>query len=211
MKGMHSGPDLTGERFGILTVIGRSHLDKWRARHWLLQCECGSLTTGPTSHLLNGSVKSCGCGLHRTTEQRSQAQRKEFVGYLGAHTRVRTARGSVQNYPCVDCGKQAAEWTYDGLDPNALTEPHGTHANAGGCLYSLDIEHYHPRCRSCHKRHDFALRPPAPPKPPASHCGHGHELSPENVYVDSTGYRSCRACNREQAARYRAKQVRAAE
>ena len=33
-----------------------------------------------------------------------------------------------------------------------------------------------------------------------SHCGRGHEMSGDNVYIKpSTGYRCCRTCNRERA------------
>lgn len=29
-----------------------------------------------------------------------------------------------------------------------------------------------------------------------THCKHGHELTPENVYTDRRGYRTCRECQR---------------
>lgn len=34
-------------------------------------------------------------------------------------------------------------------------------------------------------------------------CNHGHELTPENVYRTRTGTRSCRACRRDAARRFR--------
>jgi len=48
--------DITGQRFGLLTVqeyLGRS---KWRCL-----CDCGNITITQTQHLKNGHTMSCGC------------------------------------------------------------------------------------------------------------------------------------------------------
>ena len=73
------------------------------------------------------------------------------VGYAGAHDRVRTRRGKVQQYACIDCGGQAKHWSYDHEDPD---EKRGVEY---GLLvaYSIKVEHYHPRCVPCHKRFDL--------------------------------------------------------
>jgi hypothetical protein len=47
--------DLTGKKFGLLTVIKRD------ADKWLCKCECGNITRVYTGHLNAGSVISCGC------------------------------------------------------------------------------------------------------------------------------------------------------
>ena len=56
--------DLTGRKFGRLTVIKFSHINKHGRSMWLCQCSCG----GPSSlkvingfSLKNGDTKSCGC------------------------------------------------------------------------------------------------------------------------------------------------------
>jgi hypothetical protein len=72
------------------------------------------------------------------------------ITYSGAHMRVRRERGLAGDYTCIDCGQQAAEWSYDGRDPNALI---GT-AQAEGKPFSTDPEHYVPRCKPCHLRYD---------------------------------------------------------
>lgn len=44
----------------------------------------------------------------------------------------------------------------------------------------------------------------------ATHCINGHEFTPENTYrrsANSTGARSCRACNREAVARYKSRRI----
>jgi len=53
--------DLTGQKFGMLTVIGRAENQK-RQIMWMCQCDCGS---DPKSvfggHLKAGRITSCGC------------------------------------------------------------------------------------------------------------------------------------------------------
>lgn len=57
--------DLTGQRFGRLTVLyeaeERSNAGKVR---WVCQCDCGNQTIVIGSGLVNGHTQSCGC-LHR--------------------------------------------------------------------------------------------------------------------------------------------------
>ena len=53
--------DLTGQKFGRLTVIGFSHSNKHRMSYWLCECECGNTKTINSSSLKCGSIKSCRC------------------------------------------------------------------------------------------------------------------------------------------------------
>lgn len=54
--------DLTGQRFGRLTVIERDGTDKnGRNVMWLCVCDCGGTTRTTTTHLRNGHAQSCGC------------------------------------------------------------------------------------------------------------------------------------------------------
>jgi hypothetical protein len=57
-------PDLIGQKFGRGTVISDGGIWKKR-RSWILQCECGNQYRVTTSHLKNGSTKSCGCIMHK--------------------------------------------------------------------------------------------------------------------------------------------------
>lgn len=65
--------DLTGERFGKLTVISRNispaSLAKKRAM-WDCICVCGRSKIVDTNKLKLGRVKSCGCGLFRSNTSR---------------------------------------------------------------------------------------------------------------------------------------------
>jgi hypothetical protein len=57
--------DLTGQRFGQLTVIEldkeRSKLVSNRSSRWICQCDCGNLHTASSDNLCRGNTKSCGC------------------------------------------------------------------------------------------------------------------------------------------------------
>lgn len=53
--------DLTGQRFGKLTVIKEAGREK-KGVVWLCQCDCGNTKTVRSDHLRSGDVTSCGCG-----------------------------------------------------------------------------------------------------------------------------------------------------
>lgn len=53
--------DLTGQRFGRLTVIKRAGSDNQNQATWLCECECGNYTSVGSSDLRRGKTTSCGC------------------------------------------------------------------------------------------------------------------------------------------------------
>ena len=54
--------DLTGKRFGRLTVVERSsEKRKRRGTFWVCKCDCGNVVVVPRCHLIDGHTKSCGC------------------------------------------------------------------------------------------------------------------------------------------------------
>lgn len=69
--------------------------------------------------------------------------------YNGAHLRVKRKRGKPSEHQCTDCGAQAYHWSYDHADPAERIDDDGRR-------YSLDVDHYAPRCTACHKRFDCA-------------------------------------------------------
>ncbi|WP_455945475.1 hypothetical protein [Eubacterium ramulus] len=62
--------DLTGERFGRLTVISKGNKRLYGKPTWLCRCDCGRLKYAITQSLKNGDVKSCGC-LQRETRRKN--------------------------------------------------------------------------------------------------------------------------------------------
>lgn len=57
--------DLTGKRFGLLTVVENAgtHVTSGGSKKqlWLCRCDCGTVKTVRGENLKNGSTKSCGC------------------------------------------------------------------------------------------------------------------------------------------------------
>lgn len=52
--------DLTGEKFGKLTVI-KQYKNKEKGIRWICKCECGKRLVVYGNNLRNGATKSCGC------------------------------------------------------------------------------------------------------------------------------------------------------
>lgn len=53
--------DLSGQKFGRLTVMKFSHMAAGRGSFWLCACDCGKQSVSSRNSLLRGSIKSCGC------------------------------------------------------------------------------------------------------------------------------------------------------
>lgn len=142
---MRRAIDLTGQRYGRLTVKARAGSDGTRRNPtWECLCECGATTIVSGNSLRTGHTKSCGC--YRREHAARQFSR-EALTYMGAHSRVARVRGRASLHSCADCGESAFEWTYTYRDPNALVDERGR-------VFSLDPAYYEPRCRSCHRQFD---------------------------------------------------------
>lgn len=73
--------DLTGQKFGRLTVIERAENNKNGSSQWVCRCECGNNKVVFIGNLKNGHTTSCGC-LQR--EQAVKANTKHGM----KHTRI---------------------------------------------------------------------------------------------------------------------------
>ena len=60
-KGLFKLIDITGQKFGRLTVIKRVESSRTRSSRWLCQCECGKNKVFVGANLKSGHTKSCGC------------------------------------------------------------------------------------------------------------------------------------------------------
>lgn len=70
--------DLTGQRFGRLTVIKQapSYITDdrvYRLTRWYCKCDCGKETIVHGINLKNGKTKSCGCLRRELSSQRLRA------------------------------------------------------------------------------------------------------------------------------------------
>ena len=71
----HNFQDLTGKKFGRLTVLNRAE-DKisqsgLKYIQWECQCDCGNTVIVATHYLKKGTTKSCGCYNREKTSERS--------------------------------------------------------------------------------------------------------------------------------------------
>lgn len=57
----HNFVDLTGKKYGYLTVISRDKNTKDGRATWKCLCKCGKYTVVPTYRLNAGECQSCGC------------------------------------------------------------------------------------------------------------------------------------------------------
>ena len=75
--------DLTGQKFGRLTVICRTPKGARKTRNavWCCLCECGRYTDVIGSLLVKGVTKSCGCYRHDVLKARtiSEEQRRKII------------------------------------------------------------------------------------------------------------------------------------
>lgn len=68
-----------------------------------------------------------------------------------AHNRCRMLWGKADQYPCIECRKQAKDWAYDGTDPTQL---YAQGSDGTWTWLSRFPEFYMPMCRKCHRVRD---------------------------------------------------------
>lgn len=105
-SGARHGPaaeDLTGQRFGMLTVEAPAPAQGGRTR-WLCRCDCGNTHIVAARNLKAGKVTSCGCkGVGRSMAEDLAGRRFGRLVALYPTTR-RDRRGTVCWYCRCDCG-----------------------------------------------------------------------------------------------------------
>ena len=77
--------DLTGQRFGRLTVLNPLHLNKNKQLTWLCKCDCGNIVNVVGMSLRNGDCKSCGC-------LRKEMMRQKHTKHEAYSTRTKRER-----------------------------------------------------------------------------------------------------------------------
>ena len=108
--------DLTGQRFGCLTVLSLGEAlaspgARPARRMWQCQCDCGNLTEVRANNLRSGNTKSCGC--MRNQPARS-AKRLDLTGQRFGHLtalRLSDRRTTPRLWTCrCDCGTVLDVW-----------------------------------------------------------------------------------------------------
>lgn len=95
--------DLTGQRFGQLTVIGRDESKNAPGVFWLCKCDCGKINSYRTNILKKGRVKSCGCMIRRISFER------KFIDITGQRF-GRLVAVSVDHKDCDSLGNTSYYW-----------------------------------------------------------------------------------------------------
>lgn len=118
--------DLTGQRFGALTVIERTVLENGNGG-WLCRCDCGKVVKRQVSSLARGKWLnvSCGCLKGKVKRKDLTGQRFGRLVALEYDETARTRIGRSAWFCLCDCGNTVSVIT------NFLT---GGHTQSCGCL-----------------------------------------------------------------------------
>lgn len=77
--------DLTGHKYGHLTVIEKAGRDKGGKITWKCVCDCGKEHIVNSANLRSGNIKSCGCGNFRKGEEKIDKRIQRI--WANMHTR----------------------------------------------------------------------------------------------------------------------------
>ncbi len=91
-----------GDRFGYLTIIDKDSRPKYKSS-WLCRCDCGKEVYFPSSRLLRGTARSCGCKNRSKHSDEKDLTGKRF-GHLLVLSRSNNARRKSSWLCQCECG-----------------------------------------------------------------------------------------------------------
>lgn len=127
---------------------------------------------------------------------------------LHVHDLVKRAlkEGRLQKTPCVYCGSRNVvghHWDYaKPLDVMWVCQAH--HLWLHEAMAKLGQKPLNTHLAAHRQYHEWRKANPGQYKPAKTHCKRGHEFTPENTGVSSSGGRRCLTCHKVEGARYRA-------
>lgn len=102
---MNKVKDLSGQRFGRLTVIERDLNGPVGASKWICKCDCGNVISVRRNHLVGGNTNSCGCS-KKGVNIKPLVPGQRF-GRLVVQGMTDKKSGNTYIYRCLcDCGKE---------------------------------------------------------------------------------------------------------
>lgn len=160
--------DLTGQRFGRLTVLSYVPSDE-KGAHWLCQCDCGNQKVVAAKYLLKNSTKSCGCLRKEGINNKAGGRKIEDLSNMkfGLLTPIKAteqrSNGSVVWLCQCDCGNMTLASARN-LKLNAKTSCGCAHSvgeiNISKLLQEANINYikeYDVIINNQHRRYDFAI------------------------------------------------------
>jgi len=110
MSGGKQREDLSGKRFGKLTVVSLVKVNSNYSGKWLCKCDCGKEINATDSKLKNGRTKSCGCLLQTLYDREGTGYTHlpEYHSYSGAKSRCENTR----NEKYLDYGGRGIEFHF---------------------------------------------------------------------------------------------------
>ena len=131
--------DLTGQRFGRLTVLHRAE-NRNKKTYWHCLCDCGNEKDIRASSLHDGSIKSCGClNSHNSVDKTGQR-----FGMLVVKERLPNYKNNGRTYyKCdCDCGKEIIVLGSNLRKENSHTSSCGCQSSRNGTK-QYDFLHQH--------------------------------------------------------------------
>lgn len=102
---MNKVKDLSGQKFGRLTVIKRDLTAPNGRSKWICKCDCGNVVFVLRNHLVSGGTISCGCALKGVNLK--PLSPGERFGRLKVIEMTDKKSGNTYIYKCLcDCGKK---------------------------------------------------------------------------------------------------------
>ena len=186
--------DLSGQRFGFLTVTVRVPSPKRQAR-WQVVCDCGSLHEAYGYLLSSGRVRSCGCASgalrwssrHQTLEERFLAKVQKTTGcWLWTGSKDRQGYGAIHRDNSMERAHRVSHELYKGPIPDGLTIDHLCRNTS-----CVNPEHLEAVTQQVN-----ILRSDGPCAQNArkTKCNHGHPFDEVNTGYTQKGERYCKAC-----------------
>ena len=140
--------DITGQRFGRLVAIKKAPSRSGKT-YWDCKCDCGNTKEVQTTHLRNGTIKSCGC----LAEEKKKVNRSHPV--VSFRQRIKIALVKAFSHKCACCGLEDDYVLYDfhHIDPD--TKEFGI-ANASTTrsrqAYADEAKKCIMLCANCHRK-----------------------------------------------------------
>lgn len=129
--------DITGQRFGKLTVIRRTDSAKNGNARWICRCDCGAEVVTTGNNLRRGDKKSCGC------HWRVKPQADKYCEYCGE-----AVSSNDRRFCSYTCSNRASR----GLKKVEVDMSYDWNSAGGGlwhCRYRLHIQCKDRDCANC--------------------------------------------------------------